>query len=167
MGGRLGSPVASLKCPVVVVVVVVVVVCCYWLLLLLLLLLSQLKFLVAPRVQSACFSTTWNRWCTPRRFQNRSSKLNVFLLGFGGLAEDSIEHYSRCRAVRAVASSFLCLGRTLTVDIDHFMLSSEVFRDSPDVLICVAVLIYATYTSTNHLRFRGAVPLPPDQACFD
>ena len=55
--------------------------------------------------------------------------MNVCLLGCGGLAEDSIEHYARCRAVRAVANSSLRLGRTLTIDIDHFMLSSDDLRD--------------------------------------
>ena len=122
--------------------------------------LAELNVLVAPRVQSACFSTIWNRWCTPRRFQNRDSKSNVCLLGCGGLAVDSIEHYARCRSVRTVASDFLRWGRCLTVDIDHFMLASEALRDDPDILICVAVLIYSTYNSTNHLRFKGVVPLP-------
>ena len=33
--------------------------------------LRELNRLVAPRVQSAMFSTLWNRWCIPRRFQRR------------------------------------------------------------------------------------------------
>ena len=40
------------------------------------------------------------------------------------------------------------------------MLASEALRDDPDILICVAVLIYSTCNSTNHLRVKGAVPLP-------
>lgn len=74
--------------------------------------LGVLRKLVAPRVQAAVFSTLWNRWCTPRRFQRRGCQENQCLLGCGGMAEDSIEHYSFCKAVRAVASSMLFLDPT-------------------------------------------------------
>ena len=79
--------------------------------------LCSLRTLVSPRVQSACFSTIWNRWCTPRRFQKRDSGDNRCLLGCGGCAEDSIGHYARCRAVRRTADSYLALGSICTIDI--------------------------------------------------
>ncbi len=69
--------------------------------------LNRLRGSVAPRVQSACFGTVWNRWTTFRRFQRRHSKENRCMLGCEGQAEDSIEHYAHCRAVRRVARSFL------------------------------------------------------------
>ena len=55
---------------------------------------------VAPRVEAAVFSTIWNRWCTARRHQNRAECHNRCLLGCGGYAEDSIEHYCRCQVVK-------------------------------------------------------------------
>ena len=121
--------------------------------------LNRLRPLVAPRVQSACLSTIWNRWTTPRRFQNRASPRNICLLGCGGQAEDSIEHYSRCRVVREVADCFLRLGRDITVDLEHFVLAPNDFRGSDDLLSCVAVLIYATYNLTNLLRAKDEGPV--------
>ena len=106
----------------------------------------------APRVQAACFSTLWNRWCTPRRFGKRSSPANVCLLGCAGWAEDSIEHYVHCKAVRRVANSFLKLGPT--VGMEKFMLSDEALGDQ-ESLVCMAVLICATYNTANRLRCKG------------
>ena len=129
--------------------------------------LKHLRFvrdLVAPRVQAACFSTIWNRWCTPRRFKNRKSKLNVCLLGCGGLAEDSIEHYSHCKAVRTVANTYLRLGMHFTINLEHFLLAAEDLDEIPEATICLAILIYATYTSTNAIRASGAIPLSHDTA---
>ena len=63
--------------------------------------LKQIGRLVPPRVVAAVFGTAWNRWCTARRFQKRNSQLNMCKLGCGGNAEDSIEHYSRCRVLRS------------------------------------------------------------------
>ena len=120
-----------------------------------------LPSLVAPRVASAVFSTLWNRWCTPRRFQRRHVKENVCLLGCGGLAEDSIEHYARCRCIRRVADSYLALRGVLEVNIDHFMLTADALEDS-HIYTCVATLVYAAYTATNTIRAEGAIPLAAD-----
>jgi hypothetical protein len=62
--------------------------------------LTQLKRLAPPRVAAAVFGTDWNRWCTFRRFQQRNNPLNTCKVGCGGEAEDSIEHYSRCKILR-------------------------------------------------------------------
>jgi len=78
--------------------------------------------------------------------------------GCGGLAEDSIEHYSRCRAVRAVADVYLRLGRNFTVDMEHFVLASEDLK-CDDSLSCVAVLVYAAYNATNLLRAKDKGPV--------
>ena len=127
--------------------------------------LARLRALAAPRVQAACFSTVWNRWCSPRRYQDRGSPKNVCLLTCGGQAEDSIEHYARCSAIREVADRFLRLGHTFKIDMEHFMLSAESLRDDPESLVCVAVLVYAAYTSTNKVRMTGAIPLSHKEAC--
>ena len=45
------------------------------------------------------------------------------------------------------------------------MLSAEAFREDPESLVCVAVLVYAAYTSTNKVRMTGAIPLSHNVAC--
>ena len=74
--------------------------------------LRRLRELVPPRVVAAVFGTGWNRWCTARRFQQRASVRNVCRLGCGGAAEDSVEHYSRCAAVRRFHGASLRLRTT-------------------------------------------------------
>ena len=85
--------------------------------------------------------------------------MNVCLLGCGGLAEDSIEHYCRCKAVRAVADGYLRLARDFTLDIEHFVLASKALQKCDEVLSCVAVLVYAAYNATNLLRAKGKGPV--------
>ncbi len=118
--------------------------------------LTQLRSLVAPRVCAAVLSAVWIRWTTARRFQKRSDTCNACVLGCHGSAEDSIEHYSRCSAVRACAAKFLRLNPQ-TVDLQQF-----VFADkgpvAEDELVCRALLVYATYRATNHYRSVGTCP---------
>ena len=125
--------------------------------------LNLLLSLAAPRVASAVFSTLWNRWCTPRRFQRRHAKENVCLLGCGGLAEDSIEHYARCRCIIRVADDYFAVRGVLEVNIEHFMLTADALKDN-HIYTCVATLVYATYTATNTIRAEGAIPLAADVA---
>ena len=84
-------------------------------------------------------------------WKERSSPANVCLLGCGGCAEDSIEHYVHCRAVRRVANSFLKLGPT--VGVEKFILPDEALGDQGS-LVCMAVLIYAIYNTTNRRRCK-------------
>ena len=56
--------------------------------------------LVAPRVAVVLFRTLWNGWCTARRFQ----EVGTCVFGCPGLAQDSIEHHSRCPHQRNFAS---------------------------------------------------------------
>ena len=63
-----------------------------------------LGHLVPPRVVAAVFNTILNRWATHRRFQEKSSVTNVCLLGCGGEAEDSIEHYTNRTFVRVLGT---------------------------------------------------------------
>ena len=118
--------------------------------------LGELQGLVAPRVQSACLSTLFNRWCTPRRFQQRDSHRNRCLLGCPGLAEDSIEHYVHCGTIHAVADTYLHMRQYFPLQAEHFMLASRVLQDG-EVLTCMAILTYAAYMATNHYRQSGAV----------
>ena len=115
----------------------------------------MLPGLVTPRVQGACLSMLWNRWCTPRRFQNRESPDNRCVLGCGGAAEDSIEHYVHCKSIRKVAYSFLRLGRLGNLNKEHFMLAYGGFSNDAETLACMAVLIYAAYNATNCYRQTG------------
>jgi hypothetical protein len=114
--------------------------------------LSRLGHLVTPRVAAACLSTLWNRWTTARRFQKRCRRENRCMLGCGGGAEDSIEHYSCCSIVRTVGAGYLRLWTD--IGLSTFMLADARIQDD-DALICVAILVYATYRSTNLFRPMG------------
>ena len=98
--------------------------------------LTGLSDSVAPRVTAACF----------RRFQKRRRTQNFCVLGCGGGAEDSIEHYSRRQVVRTSGVNFLRLWPDTS--LETFTLAEERMLDH-ESLVYVAVLIYATYRATN------------------
>ena len=117
--------------------------------------LRMIRELVTPRVSAACFGTLWNRWTTHRRFQRRHFESNVCVLGCGGEAEDSLEHYAFCQAVRQVAD------KTLRIDIisegtKDWMFLNSAGVDDADTMVCTALLVYAVYNATNHYRGAGA-----------
>ena len=116
--------------------------------------LHLLGTLVAPRVVSACFSTIWNRWTTMRRFQKRSSDLNVCKLGCSSDAEDSIEHYARFTRVRQFGAGVL--GMSLDRICLHTFLLCDPRMQTREHLIASAVLIYATYRATSNYRHTAA-----------
>jgi len=118
--------------------------------------LCALQNLVAPTVSAACFSAIWNRWTTARRFQKRHLHCNTCVLGCSTGAEDSIEHYACCSAVREVGCKYLRLWRDTCPET--FMLADPRMEDEGD-LICVAILVYATYMATNHFRRQGGTDL--------
>ena len=76
------------------------------------------------------------------------------MLGCGGLAEDSIEHYIHCKTVQKVADYYLKLGLS-PLRVEHFMLSADRFAEDRDALTCMAFLIYAAYNATNFYRLGG------------
>ena len=80
------------------------------------------------------------------------------------MAEDSIEHYARCKSVRKVANQFLALTYIIDFGIEPFMLLTDALEDA-DTLVCVAILVYATYTATNTLSNEGASLVPSEDAC--
>ena len=104
---------------------------------------------MAPRVGSACFSTVWNRWTTCRRFQQRRCDENKCLLACSPTAEDSIEHYSRCAVVRRVGATMLGMEFPSTL---HMFRLCDPRISSPDDLTMSALLVYATYRTTNVYR---------------
>ena len=119
--------------------------------------LRKLQYLsdwVAPRVCAATFSTLWNRWTTARRFQKRNLDCNRCVLGCGGEAEDSLEHYSRCKVVRAVAGTILKIGTDEDDTKDWFFLNGKCSVEGED-LACLALLHYASYNATNDYRRNG------------
>jgi hypothetical protein len=113
--------------------------------------LHELKNLVTTRVVAAVFSTLWNRWCTERRF----SRMGGCLLGCGGEAEDSIEHYVHCRTIHSVATRVLRLNFEGREAKGWFLLANKELADE-SVLTCMGVLIYAAYRTFNKMRVVGA-----------
>ena len=114
--------------------------------------LEALRALTPPRVSAAVFSTGWNRWCTARRHQRRHHAVNRCLLGCGGMAEDSVEHYSRCAAVRTFHDS------TLRIREDWLLpgwLGTQATAIDPVTRTLWAVGAYAVYRTTNAARQRG------------
>jgi hypothetical protein len=115
--------------------------------------LCKLRELVPPRVVSAVFSTVWNRWATKRRWQQRSSALNICQLNCGTEAEDSIEHYSRCPRTQELARRFLRLDPLRQVNLHSFMMCNPHTSSDAD-LTATALLVYAVYRTTNCQRFQ-------------
>jgi hypothetical protein len=116
--------------------------------------IAQLGHLVPPRVIAAVFSTAWNRWCTARRFQHRNRACNHCRLGCGGGAEDSIEHYSRCRAVREFHATVLNLQDDWLLP---FWLGTHNSQgNDADLLACGAIGAFAVYSVTNVARHGGS-----------
>ncbi len=116
--------------------------------------MRQLHRLVAPRVCAAVFSLIWNRWTTARRFQKRSSTVNRCVLGCDDGAEDSIEHYCHCAAVRQCASRFLWIKSQGELRLMHLMLADDAPLEDEE-LVCRALLVYAAYRATNFYRIHG------------
>ena len=116
--------------------------------------LSELRRLVPPRVLAAVFSTIWNRWPTARRFQQRSSARNRCMLGCPGRAEDSLEHYGRCK----VLLGFACRRLNLRFANDDalpywmFVAHNRLANNEADTQTKIAVLAYAAYRTTNAIR---------------
>ena len=110
--------------------------------------LGRLSKLVAPRVAAATWSTIWNRWCTARRFQ--SSKHCLLGCGHGA---DSIEHYMGCRFGRQVGAELLGVDG----DYEDRKKAMLMVKWLPCDATCAgwAVLDYALYTTTIHLRSKG------------
>ena len=118
--------------------------------------LRRLRSLVPPRVGAAVFSTLWNRWTTARRFQRRASRDNRCVMGCAGHAEDSLEHYGRCKVILNFACRRLNLRFADNDALPHWMLVAEgsPSDDIPDVQIRTSVMLYAAYRATNTLRRR-------------
>ena len=122
--------------------------------------MPTLSHLVPPRVIAAVFSTAWNRWCTARRFQKRDRACNQCLLGCGGGAEDSIEHYSRCRTVREFHR------KTFNITADWLLpywlgVQCQQGADE-DLLACGALGAFSVYAVTNNARHGGS--FSPEEA---
>ena len=109
--------------------------------------LRQLRTLVAPRVQSAVFSTMWDRWTTARRFQGAG----MCVLCRVPHTQDSIEHYAKCPVVKRLAAQFLHLDPRQFVNLHSFLLVNPLVT-TKETLTTIALLAYATYRCTNFQR---------------
>ena len=114
--------------------------------------LQLLSGLVPPRVCAAVFGTAWNRWCTRRRFQQRASSSNICKFGCSLSAEDSLEHYSRCRVVRECHRCELGLSSGWL--LPEWIGTHSINREDRDRSLW-AVGAYATYKVYNAARHAG------------
>ena len=120
--------------------------------------LAALMPLVPPRVQSAVFSTLWNRWRTKRRFQRREGPCK-----FGRARpapEDSIEHYLECPVTLEAAHRRLRLPLAPDTARRALLLATAPpgVPDVKDWLAKCAVLVYALYRARNAARYSGPTP---------
>ena len=115
---------------------------------------KRIQALVPPRVCAAAFSTGWNRWCAARRWQRRDQPCNVCLLGCGGNAEDSVEHYARCQVVLKFHRHML---RIRNFPLLEAWLGTQSGNVSDAELALGAIGAYATYVSTNKARHMGRI----------
>ena len=120
-------------------------------------LLQSLSNVAPPRVQSAAFSTIWNRWTTSARFQ--SNNVLPCLLGCGVQEGDRIEHYCKCGVVKNVCAKLLRLDPRVFANLHAFTLTSPLIMQRSE-LACLGLLIYATYRTVNSIRHRySATPV--------
>ena len=68
------------------------------------------------------------------------------MLGCGGSNEDSLEHYFHCAAIQQVARTYLRIG---PVTPNMFLLVENMPND---LLLCLGILVYASYCGTSLLR---------------
>lgn len=116
--------------------------------------IRELAKLVAPRVHAATFKTLWNGWTTERRFQRRWGASNICRFMCSDTAEDSIEHYCRCPIVLRVAHSILHIHYPNEQALNVWMLNNH-WIDNPEVMTCVAILIYGTFNAFNSIQHNG------------
>ena len=122
--------------------------------------LQDLRKMVPPRVQAAAFSTLWNRWTTTRRFQQVTSPHTGCLLGCAATRDlDSIEHYLRCPVVIEAAKVKLGMHLTPETSWDHLLLAGSVpdGQHAESWWARCALVLYATYRTTNAARHQGAM----------
>ena len=123
--------------------------------------LRSLSSSAPPRVWAAVFKTLCNGWVTARRFQSRGSCL------FGCAAEDSIEHYARCKVVAGFfekhagvcpapggdkLAEFLGLARSSSQLCPHLRGGNE----QATLIALRGFALYALHRSVNALR-RGTI----------
>ena len=99
----------------------------------------------APRLIGAMFSTLWNRSNTSRRNQGRNGGCCRCKLGcpYGPGAQDSIEHYACCPAVREFGRRKLRL-EPQQINLHLFTLSQPQLW-TQEFATKAGLLIYATY----------------------
>ena len=120
--------------------------------------LRGLRSIVAPRVTAAVFSTLWNRRTTARRFQNRASPDDKCVLGCGGRAEDSIEHYARCRVLLEFARRRLNVQFYDDGALTYWMMTTpSADQNNEETRTLTAIMVYAAYRATNEARAKGRV----------
>jgi len=116
--------------------------------------LQRLHQLVAPKVCAAVFRTIFNGWCTHRRFDKRNHATNVCVLGCGGGAEDSIEHYCRCPALQTTLKNKLRISISNERALSFWVMDDSSLAEK-EFLICSALINYGGYMAVNMYRNSG------------
>ena len=119
--------------------------------------MRDLKKWATPRICSAVLRTSWNGWCTKRRFQ----KWGPCCLGCDAFwQEDSIEHYAKCPISITFARNFLRI-RPQHLHIGHFVALGLTEGSQPrEEIMMRAIWVYALYKTHNMLRYK---PLKPGE----
>ena len=115
-------------------------------------LLQRLAKLVPPRVAHAVWRTMWNGWTSARRFQQPSH--HCHLCCNSGAMQDSIEHYAMCKVTGDLCTGFVGLSPVhYSRQLGNFVVLGVNYGKVDDAtLVKRAVVVYAIYRATNHLR---------------
>ena len=111
--------------------------------------MRDLKKWATPRICSAVLRTSWNGWCTRRRFQ----KWGPCCLGCDSFwQEDSIEHYAKCPISITSARNFLRI-RPQHLHIGHLVALGFTEGSQPrEEILMRAIWAYVFYKTHNVLR---------------
>ena len=112
--------------------------------------------LVPPRVAAAVWGLVWNRWCTSRRFQQKSP----CVLGCSD-SEDSIEHYLGCKIAKEAGRRMLKIDEGFARR-KQLMLATTRFKND-DEQTCWAILTYGIYMVTNEHRGQQGKTAEPEE----
>ena len=107
-----------------------------------------LRRLVPPRVKAAVLGMILNRWTTGRRMKGLRGQVGCCVLGCSRTAADSIEHYTRCRAIRTWMRARLEVEAG-DVDVSRWMLATPL---TDRELSIQAVAIYVSNKVVHHMR---------------
>ena len=116
---------------------------------------------MAPRVAHTCWHTIWGRWCTHTRMGTRKKDRTSNRCMFGCKNyEDSLPHYRRCPILRHWTHNRLQLRFTHEQALNIWTFTTKMTNED---LGKAAIMVYAAYRCTNHLRHSPRAPSEEEQ----